>query len=96
MLRFNFFLQQGAFSRDAQTGRYRVDFERMQRAMRELSAQILTVQGDGDYAEAKRLTDTLGVVKPQLADDLQRLDAAHIPVDITFEQGLDVLGLPKP
>jgi hypothetical protein len=96
MLRFNFFLQQGAFSRDAKTGRYRVDFDRMQRAMDELSAQILTVQGDGDYAEAKRLTDTLGIVKPQLAADLKRLDAADIPVDVSFEQGLDVLGLPPP
>jgi hypothetical protein len=96
MLRFNFFLQQGAVSRDAQTGRYRVDFDKMQRAMDELSAQILTIQGDGDYAEAKRLTDTLGKVEPQLAADLKRLDAADIPVDVTFEQGLDVLGLPAP
>lgn len=96
MLRFNFFMQQGAVSRDAQTGRYRVNFERMQQAMDELSAQILTIQGDGDYAEAKRLTDTLGKVEPQLAADLKRLDAANIPVDVTFEQGLDVLGLPAP
>jgi hypothetical protein len=54
---------------------------------------LLTVQGDGDYAEARRMTDTLGVVKPQLAADLDRLKAAKIPVDVRFEQGLDVLGL---
>ncbi|MGH8073517.1 MAG: dipeptidyl-peptidase 3 family protein [Lysobacter sp.] len=93
MLRFNYFADAGAFSRDAETGRYRVDFEKMREAMNGLSAKLLTVQGDGDYAEAKRMTDTLGVVKPELAADLERLDAAGIPVDIRFEQGLEVLGL---
>src|SRR5690606_11813001 len=93
MLRFNYFADAGAFSRDAETGRYRVDFEKMRAAMNDLSAKLLTVQGDGDYAEAKRMTDTLGLVKPELAADLERLDAAGIPVDIRFEQGLEVLGL---
>jgi len=96
MLRFNFFQQQGAFSRDPATGRYSVVFDKMQAAMNALSAKLLTVQGDGDYATAKQMTDTMGVVGPQLADDLKRLDAAHIPVDISFEQGLDVLGLAAP
>lgn len=93
MLRFNYFADAGAFTRDEATGRYRVEFEPMREAMNELSAKLLTVQGDGDYAEAKRMTDTLGVVKPELAADLEKLDAAGIPIDVRFEQGLDVLGL---
>lgn len=96
MVRFNFFKQQGAFSRDEQTGRYRVDFDKMTAAMNALSAKLLTIQGDGDYAAAKQLTDSMGNVGPQLAADLKRLDQAHIPVDISFEQGLDVLGLGAP
>ena len=54
MVRFHFFEQQGAFSRDPATGRYRVDFDKMQAAMNALSEKLLTIQGDGDYAEAKR------------------------------------------
>ncbi|HEY0661203.1 MAG TPA: Zn-dependent hydrolase [Lysobacter sp.] len=92
MLRFNFFADAGAFTRDAD-GRYRVDFEKMRTAMNALSGKLLKVQGDGDYAEAKRMTDTLGVTKPELAADLGKLKDAKIPVDIRFEQGLDVLGL---
>jgi Peptidase family M49 len=92
MLRFNYFADAGAFSRDA-NGRYRVDFDKMRAAMNSLSAKLLTVQGDGDYAEAKRMTETLGVIKPELAGDLARLKDAKIPVDIRFDQGLDVLGL---
>jgi hypothetical protein len=93
MVRFNFFADRGAFSRDPQSGRYRVDFAKMHDAMNALGAKLLTVQGDGDYAEAKRLTETLGVIRPELEGDLARLKDANIPVDIRFEQGLDTLGL---
>lgn len=96
MVRFNFFKQQGAFTRDEKSGRYRVDFDKMTAAMNALSAELLTIQGDGDYVAAKQLTDQMGAVDAQLAGDLKRLDQAHIPVDIRFEQGLDVLGLAKP
>ena len=93
MIRFNFFAERGAFVRDPQSGRYRVDFDKMHDAMSALSAKLLTVQGDGDYAEARRMTDTMGVVKPELAGDLAKLKDAKIPVDIRFEQGLETLGL---
>ena len=61
-----------------------------------LGGQLLTIQGDGDYDAAKQLTDRMGNVDATLAGDLKRLDKAKIPVDVTFEQGLDVLGLTKP
>ena len=93
MVRFNFFLDRGAFVRAEDTGRYRIDFDAMQRAMDELAATLLTLQGDGDYEGAKRLTDELGVIRPELAGDLARLSDAGIPIDIVFEQGADTLGL---
>jgi hypothetical protein len=39
------------------------------------------------------MTETMGVIKPDLAADLARLRDARIPVDIRFDQGLEVLGL---
>lgn len=96
MVRFNFFKQQGAFTRDASTGRYRVDFDKMTASMNALSAKLLTIQGDGDYEAAKQLTDGMGNVDAELAGDLKKLEGAKIPVDIVFEQGLDVLGLQPP
>jgi hypothetical protein len=93
MLRFNFFQEQSAFVRDEASGTYRVDFERMEVAMTALSSLLLTLQGDGDYDGAVRLTADKGVIGEQLQQDLQRLTDASIPVDITFTQGVDVLGL---
>ena len=58
-----------------------------------LSNEILTLQGDGNYQGAKALNTDLGIIRPTLAKDLARLEAADIPVDIVFKQGLDVLGL---
>ena len=95
MVRFHFFEQQGAFTRDPASGRYRVEFDKMKSAMNALSEKLLTVQGDGDYATAKEMTDTMGVISPELAADLKRLDTAKIPIDVTFEQGLEVLGLQR-
>ena len=93
MVRFNFFADMKAFERDADTGRYRVEFDNMQRAIDALSARILILQGDGDYAGVQALMNEMGSVGPELAADLARLEQAGIPVDIVFEQGAGVLGL---
>ena len=93
MVRFNFFEEKGAFVRDPETGTYRVDADRMTDAMTELSRLILTLQGDGNYDGALELTNSKGVIGEQLQADLDRLTAAGIPVDITFQQGTAVLGL---
>jgi len=93
MVRFNYFEKQGAFARDVEKGTYRVDFDRMQEAMSSLSNLLLTLQGNGDYEGAARLTNETGVIGPELQADLDRLTNADIPVDIVFSQGLAELGL---
>ncbi len=94
MVAFNFLQQAGAFSRDEASGRYRVDFERMRAAVDTLSARILELQGNGDHAGATAMNTSLGVIGSELAGDLERLQSRAIPVDIVFEQGREVLGLP--
>ena len=93
MVRFNYFADHGAFVRDDVSGTYKVDFERMQEAMASLSDLLLTLQGDGDYDGANRLTNETGVIRESLQRDLDRLTDANIPVDIVFDQGVRVLGL---
>jgi hypothetical protein len=93
MIRFNYFKEAGAFSRDPATGTYRVNVPAFEQAVRDLGERILTLQGDGDYAGVAALVSEMGQVGPQLQADLDRLASASIPVDIVFEQGTDVLGL---
>ena len=93
MIRFNFFEQAGAFSRDEASGTYRVNRAAFEQAVQDLSARLLTLQGDGDYAAVDAFVTDMGNVSPALQADLDRLAAAAIPVDIVFEQGAEVLGL---
>jgi hypothetical protein len=93
MIRFNFFQQAGAFSRDEASGTYRVNVPEFEQAVRDLGQRILTLQGDGDYAGVDAFVREMGSVGPQLQADLDRLASAAIPVDIVFEQGAEVLGL---
>lgn len=93
MIRFNFFKERNAFTKDPETGTYKVNFESMEKAINDLSNLILIIQGDGDYNRAADLLATKGVIGEELQKDLDRLSAEGIPVDIVFNQGVDVLGL---
>lgn len=92
MIRFNFFNERGAFERNEE-GKYTVNFFKMEEAMNDLSNMILTLQGEGDYEGVARLVNEKGVILGKLQADLERLNDAGIPVDVVFEQGLEVLGL---
>jgi len=92
MIRFNFFKEKGAFTRN-DDGTYTVNYEKLSEAMKELSNLILTLQGNGDYDGVSKLVAEKGVIKKDLQADLDRLTKANIPVDIVFEQGASVLGL---
>ena len=93
MIRFNYFLENGAFVRNQDTGTYRIDMNGMRQAMANLSRLILTIQGDGDLLAAQRLLQNQGQIGETLAADLARLSEANIPVDVRFDQGKQQLGL---
>lgn len=93
MIRFNFFQQAGAFTRDEASGKYRVHVAAFEQAVEDLSRTLLILQGDGDYAQADAFVSRYARIDDLLQADLDRLAAASIPVDIVFEQGTEVLGL---
>ena len=94
MVTFSFLESQGAFVRDSASGTYRVDQARMAAAVDSLAGRILQLQGTGDYAGTGAFYDASGKIGPVLQGDLDRLKSKGIPVDIVFEQGPEVLGLP--
>lgn len=89
---FNFFKEKGAFVRNS-NGTYKVDFSKFEDAMNKLSALILTLQGNGDKAAVEKTQKQMAVISPELQGDLDKLTRKGIPVDIVFEQGVDVLGV---
>ena len=88
---FNFFKQQGAFTRSA-NGTYKVDYVKFEQAMNALSKLILTLQGDGDRTAVAKAQAENAIISSELQQDLDNLNNKGIPVDIVFQQGVDVLG----
>jgi len=85
LLRFNYFEQEGAFSRDS-NGAYRVSMDRMQAAVEGLSEKIILLQGDGDYDGVAEFIAEMGSIDDELQGDLDRVANAGIPVDVVWEQ----------
>ncbi len=94
MMCFNFFEEKGAFER-LENGRYKVNFEKIRIAMNEWAAKVLMFEGDGDYKGASAYLETNGMIHESLQSDLDRLKTAFIPVDIVYDQGLEILGIKK-
>lgn len=90
MVRFNYFIKEGAIIKNSK-GTYTVDYDKMKKAVYQLSNIILTIQGEGNIKAAEQLFEEEGVIKKDLQADLDRLRLLEIPVDIKFNQGIDVL-----
>ena len=92
MLCFNFFNSKGAFERTPE-GTYKVNFEKFESSMNELTSKILVLQGNGNKSAVEKIQKEMALIHPELKSDLDRLSKKGIPVDVIFEQGLSVLGL---
>ncbi|SHG74426.1 dipeptidyl-peptidase 3 family protein [Pedobacter caeni] len=89
---FNFFKENGAFIRN-ENGTYKVDFTKFETAMNKLGKLIITLQGNGDKAAVEKTQKEKAIITAELQKDLDRLTQKGIPVDVIFEQGVDVLGV---
>lgn len=89
MIRFYYFQEMGAFTRDKKSGKYSIDFDKMKQAMLKFAEEILVIQGDGNYEAAKKLVDEKGFIRDELLNDLYRLQRERIPKDVVFIQGLE-------
>lgn len=77
---YAFFKEQGAFAVDAATGKYRLDFPKLEAAISALTAEIVFVQADGDYARAKAFLDKYAVLDAPAEKVIASL--TDVPVDI--------------
>ncbi len=77
-LQFNYLSDKGAFIESGDA--FQVDFGKVKGAVRDLTHDLLTLEAQGDYATAKHMLDTLGVIRPAVQ---RALDASKsLPTDI--------------
>ena len=77
-IQFNFLTDHGAFLHH--DGRYDLDVAKMKAAIHDLDHELLTIEATGDYARAKHMMETLGVIRPEQQKTLDSL--TDVPVDI--------------
>ncbi|GAB4277145.1 MAG: hypothetical protein Kow0068_00110 [Marinilabiliales bacterium] len=93
MITFNFLMEKGTIVKNKETGKYKIDFEKMKPALEELAQTIITILVDGNYDAAKELISEKGFIREELKNDLLKISEAGIPRDVIFEQGPEVLGI---
>ncbi len=78
-MQVNYLIDKGGFVARPD-GTFAVDYAKIKDAVRDLTHDLLTVEAEGDYAGAKKMLDTLGVLRPEFKQALDKL--GDIPVDI--------------
>ena len=79
-IQYSWYEENGAFTVDEATGKYTVDFAKLEDAIRTLTAKFVMVEGDADYDAAKAFLDEYGQV--DAAAEAAIASMTDIPVDI--------------
>jgi hypothetical protein len=79
-MQYSYLLEKGGFAWDGAAKRYRIDYDRLEAGLRDLVAELVRLQGRGDYAGTKTFFERLA----RLDDHARTVLAAtaHIPTDI--------------
>jgi hypothetical protein len=78
-LQFNYLLDKGGIV-EHKDGTFSIDMTKIKQAVSDLDHDLLTIEAEGDYAAAKKLLDTMGIIRPEMKRALDSL--REIPTDI--------------
>ncbi len=78
-MQVNFLLDKGGFVARPD-GTFAVDYTKIKHAVRDLTHELLTLEAEGNYVGAKKMLNTLGVMRPEFQRALDKLN--DVPVDI--------------
>ena len=93
MITFNTLMNSGCLERTKKG--LIVKVPEMKIAIRNLAAELLHLQGDGNSEGVKKMLAERGGIDESLQTELNQIQKNKIPVDIVFEQGTSVLGLDR-
>ncbi|KAK9709815.1 hypothetical protein K7432_008770 [Basidiobolus ranarum] len=76
----NYLIDQGGFTYDSTTERFKVNFTKIDHAVEALTREIMVIQGNGNKSEAEQFLNTYGINREYTQLALKKL--ANIPIDI--------------
>jgi hypothetical protein len=84
IMEFNFYLERGVIARDAASGRYAIDFDRMPDAVAALAKELLEQEATGDRARVEAWFAKYGSMPPELTRALEAASDAPVDIDPIF------------
>jgi hypothetical protein len=78
-IQFNYLTDKGGFVANSD-GSFAVDYGKIKTAVRDLDHEFLTLEAEGNYAGAKKMLETLAVIRPAMQKALDAMK--DIPTDI--------------
>jgi hypothetical protein len=91
-MQMNYLLDKGGFTASPD-GTFAVNQAKIKDAVRDLAHDLLIIEATGDYAGAKHMLDTLGVMRPELAHALAKLGGIPVDIDPVFVTAREVASL---
>jgi hypothetical protein len=79
-MQYSYLKDKGAFEWDGRASRFRIDNDRMEAGIKDLVADLVRLQGNGDYAGTKAFFERLAKLDDNARTVLS--SASHIPTDI--------------
>lgn len=79
---FNYLVEKGAYVKDEKTGKFSVDMEKIDGAVRDLAHDLLMIEALGDYEAARSFIEKYGTMSPEMKALVDAIGKARIPVDI--------------
>ena len=85
MIAFNYLKEKGVYSKDPNTGYWKVDFEKVRGAITDLAREILMIQALGDYEGARAFLQKYGKMGDDVTESLSRLKGIPVDIEPIFE-----------
>lgn len=79
-LQFNYLTDEGAIKFNEAKGTFSVDHAKIKDGVRKLTHDLLTIEAEGSYDQAKAILDKFAVIRPPMQQALEKLK--DVPVDI--------------
>jgi len=85
IMQFNYYVEQGAVTRDPASGLYVIDFEKMPAAIASLAKELLEQEATGDRARTDAWFTKYGAMPPELSALLAKTNDIPVDVDPEFD-----------
>ena len=79
-LQFNYLTDEGAIKFNQANGTFSIDQAKIKDSVRKLTHDLLTIEAEGSYDNAKAILDKFAVIRPPMQQAMDKLK--NVPVDI--------------